>query len=1185
MPLLNTIQKKISWKYKRIEKATKGDSSVPNVRPGLIQVVEPGNGPNVDIVYVHGLSGGRNASQVQDAFSTSELSHRNPNARILSWSYDTRAYSSGYRVEDALESHTNCLLEELATVRSEADIGKRPIVFIAHSLGGMLVKKALLKSCEAGIEEPGMNTISIGIKQSTLGAVLLSPTHSEHSLKPANLGIVGEKLYKLQNEEFQGLCKDVFVQIVHCDPPTPPPTTTRSPGRRPSNRFSIKRTRTSSSSETDSSSSQKSAEFPRDVLETVSSLCTTSSLENRHSAIQREDEKAQSPTSDTFRDNFNIGVVPKSTTRHSNTFVGRQEKLSELFDKISQEEPDQRIVVLHGPQGCGKTRLALECCRRNDTSFSTIFWINASSVHSIQSSYAVFAKALVDHYATQMGTSDSLDSVYRHLGLSDLIDDKTREDGFEQIAGTPLIDAINMWFSQVCNNKWLMVLDNIDESDVTILADFFPTPVSGHILIVTRLEGYVEKHGYQDVLLDNMTKGEGKLLLLSLLTPKLIRDSDPDEGLFLPSQPIYPVKLTLWLDDSALERVVDGCNHLPMSISQAATFINTLSLTLPTYLHVTETSGNKWPPELWNGYNDTHVDEILTANEHVSKKQWKGLHEPTVLTYADWEHQFQDLESSNPAALDLLTLCSFYAKDDVPVSLLRQVITTYDPEEASDRQLEHTLKDLAHRSLITRQSCTTPRKSEDDAMSWISGRDSPELLFPMMETSSAEFNLNVLHQRVNINETTNCISIHPLVHHWAQKRLPNPVAQGLMAERAFQALALAIQSSKRPPSDLIGLESFLPHLQECLEHLDMVNGDPKIDVKWSVLADVCRYQGFHQYARKFYKFSLKSVEAETERPSSQIEAARLRMKLGFVYIQQKRLDKAEKQYKKATDHIVAATRTTKAPGDCNKIANLELKISASLASLYKIQNRFEEAEERYYSILPRFEEVWGSEDIRTLLLLEQFASCLLADGNYEEAEALYRRVLVSYVNEFGLDYPAVAKIQQKLAKALQLQGRYERAEGFLQQALNTTEKRLGNEHPETTKLLLFSAQMKCFLRKFEAAEKIYESVLALQRKVTGTSNPVLLELRVNLGMTYQTQKKYPQAEAMYQKALDDLRAQKDKNSQHEKELMLKLRALYDESKQANSEKAKRLEDQFLEQFPEDDISQSIALQRKRQGPM
>jgi hypothetical protein len=230
---------------------------------------------------------------------------------------------------------------------------------------------------------------------------------------------------------------------------------------------------------------------------------------------------AQNLEFDTFKDDYNVGMIRNSNTAKTTVFVNRENKLSELFDRLSPQRKGQsysRIVVLHGPAGCGKSRLALEFCQRHEKQFSTILWINASSVQSIGSCYATFANALIEHYATQLpDPCGSYEPVYRYLGLSDLVNDKTRKDGFDQIAGTPLIDAINVWLSQTNNRDWLMVFDNIDESDVTIMADFFPTPISGQILIITKLEGYAEEHAYQGITLGNMSRIEAKELLLDLI--------------------------------------------------------------------------------------------------------------------------------------------------------------------------------------------------------------------------------------------------------------------------------------------------------------------------------------------------------------------------------------------------------------------------------------------------------------------------------------------------------------------------------------------------------------------------------------------------------------------------------------------------------------------------------------------
>lgn len=212
-----------------------------------------------------------------------------------------------------METHTNSLLEELSAARSGAETKRRPIVFIAHSLGGILVKKALLKSNEAEIEEMGQNSVHIGIKQSTLGAVFLGSAFDEELLTSTNIGSRTRKLSDLQEEEFQGLCKDVIVEVVvsfphhspllciclnnwqPSSPSTPPsPVNIFPPPRRLSSIIisGIKRSKTSSSSNS-SSSSRESISFPPSVIETVSGLCSSVSLEKLHKAKQRDDERGK----------------------------------------------------------------------------------------------------------------------------------------------------------------------------------------------------------------------------------------------------------------------------------------------------------------------------------------------------------------------------------------------------------------------------------------------------------------------------------------------------------------------------------------------------------------------------------------------------------------------------------------------------------------------------------------------------------------------------------------------------------------------------------------------------------------------------------------------------------------------------------------------------------------------------
>ncbi|KAF2476890.1 uncharacterized protein BDR25DRAFT_41992 [Lindgomyces ingoldianus] len=104
---------------------------------------------NVDIVAIHGLNGNpfktwtENGSFWLQDFLPSAV----PNARIFTYGYNSAIAFSGSaaRVDD----YARYLLERLvAKRRNLSTYDRRPIIFICHSLGGIVLKKALVLAHE-----------------------------------------------------------------------------------------------------------------------------------------------------------------------------------------------------------------------------------------------------------------------------------------------------------------------------------------------------------------------------------------------------------------------------------------------------------------------------------------------------------------------------------------------------------------------------------------------------------------------------------------------------------------------------------------------------------------------------------------------------------------------------------------------------------------------------------------------------------------------------------------------------------------------------------------------------------------------------------------------------------------------------------------------------------------------------
>ncbi|PVH82277.1 hypothetical protein DL98DRAFT_143111 [Cadophora sp. DSE1049] len=136
---------------------SRGDTTqdIPRRDPlGLTITYTPKKGYKVDIIFVHGLGGSSrrtwSKSQDRDSFWPELFLPREPTlseARISTFGYNSELNSispSILSVHDFAKSLLFDLKYANGTDGEAAEYGSKPIVFIAHSLGGLIVKKAYI---------------------------------------------------------------------------------------------------------------------------------------------------------------------------------------------------------------------------------------------------------------------------------------------------------------------------------------------------------------------------------------------------------------------------------------------------------------------------------------------------------------------------------------------------------------------------------------------------------------------------------------------------------------------------------------------------------------------------------------------------------------------------------------------------------------------------------------------------------------------------------------------------------------------------------------------------------------------------------------------------------------------------------------------------------------------------------
>ncbi|KAF2110291.1 Alpha/Beta hydrolase protein [Lophiotrema nucula] len=165
----------------------------------------------VDVVLIHGLGGGRKKTWTKTLDDGTKifwpkefLCDDLENARVITWGYE--ADVAHLKPTDAVSletivGHAQKLCTELANVR-ETSGHHPPIVFVVHSMGGIVCKKALLHSNENDAHDKASP-----IAKSARGVLFLGTPHS--GSRQADLGASLSKIVGL----FYPVNADLLVEL------------------------------------------------------------------------------------------------------------------------------------------------------------------------------------------------------------------------------------------------------------------------------------------------------------------------------------------------------------------------------------------------------------------------------------------------------------------------------------------------------------------------------------------------------------------------------------------------------------------------------------------------------------------------------------------------------------------------------------------------------------------------------------------------------------------------------------------------------------------------------------------------------------------------------------------------------------------------------------------------------------
>ncbi len=297
-------------------------------------------------------------------------------------------------------------------------------------------------------------------------------------------------------------------------------------------------------------------------------------------------------------------------------FTGRADDFDRLKQHFARRMPHTPVQAIHGLGGIGKTQLALEYAYRYAGEYSVVWWLRAEDP-------ATLAADLAD-LAVELRLPGSVEPDQRAA-----------------------IGAVKHWLAH--NDRWLLVFDSArDPRDV---ADYIPSPVTGHILITSRFSSWGA------VAWPLQLRG----LVPSDSVALLLKRTGAEHGLSLspptlPGDPPFPLVQPEAV--AAARDLATELGHLPLALAQAAGYIEGAGIGIAEYLA-----------------------RFRERRMELMKRGAQGDTAPTVAT--TWDIAFRDVSARSPAAGELLDLCAFLGPDDIARDALNREAARFPPALSS----------------------------------------------------------------------------------------------------------------------------------------------------------------------------------------------------------------------------------------------------------------------------------------------------------------------------------------------------------------------------------------------------------------------------------------------------------------------------------------------------------------------
>ncbi|KAI0401354.1 hypothetical protein F4802DRAFT_428819 [Xylaria palmicola] len=1069
--------------------------------PGLICLYEPpevdggagGGELLVDIVAVHGLNEDSVEAWTDSGTGVNWLRDLLPRhvktARVLTYGYDASPalfLTNGASV--AIQRSAECLVQELYADRRFSGMLRRPIIFICHGLGGIVVKKSLVYSSTrtaAKIDHLWDQFVS------TFAILFFGTPHdrtkrsSWHALEKLSSGswqtkvLSGDRLLRPAGED------DVFFQSI---------TAEFNPIMKQFHLFFFwEELRTAvgdryqyivdpSSAVIDVDNTEKAGIHATHLHMIKFNSAATPSFRTAAEAILRYSQDAPQVISRRWsqaipalkklrsNDTYELGglafdvhskdsLVPsrigaqQATNSHfyppqdaTPDFIGREDMLRSVHDAlfVSGEKispvPRRKTFIIFGMGGSGKTQFSSKFAENHRAEYANVFTIHAASSDTIKESFCKIAK---------LGGLEGTESAGRH------------------------------YLSQL-SERWLLIIDNADDPTLD-LRDLFSPGDCAHILVTTRNPDF---------------RQAGSLGSLEL---KGLQENDAIHLLLTKADIQRPWDL-LTMDTG--KTIAKALGYLALAIIHAGNCIYRRVCELSDYLDLHSASRS-----MLQGRRPSTSSESDESEEATMVRK--------VYSTFDMSLKFllREKSAKTQDASDLLKIVSFYHFEHIPVEIFTRAV--YNRAKATEPTFNEPFQSRILRAITDRLEPPRmfPRflKDRHDQL------DKYRVTWAISELQSLSL--------ISYDGRNRTFSMHPLVHAWARD-LMSKSERKIWASIAFTTLmeSVLLPPQSNSEKDAEFHRDILPHIDSCLqEHelpLSLGLGDTRLRIAklfQPTLLLIAREQIMHS-AKCGYVLATRGRFEEA--------AARLRM------VKDSLLQLLGGEHERTMTAMLGLAGVLWGLGKLEEAITLQRQVVDTRTRLYGphhedtvqamdqlgksywLHGQYQEALDIQEATVQLAKEKLGGTHALTLGALDNLGVTLASWHRYEESARAHREVLAFREKTLGDTHLDTMMTMSNLAMAILDLGDPEKAAALMSTVHYQRQQQLGKEHPWTLWALCYLAKIYVKLGRLDEAETILVwGVEAGARSLSKTHLGVLMG-RGELARVYSRQGRTVEAEEL-----------------------------------------------------------------------